>query len=177
VEIEGAAYFYSLATVAMAFAAFSAIVVVIRQTFGAALTPFQLLLTRVLIEHGFLVALFSFLPMLLGLFEMPHKLIWQASSATAAAIIAYWQIDYAYRRYPAVRTKRHPTFAFVNWTITGCAVLILICNALGIPFSPQVSLYALSVSWILVQGGDVFLFSLGSFLHQTKPRLDASQAH
>ena len=155
----------------MAFSAFSAIVVVIQQTFGDALTPFQLLLTRVLIEHGFLVALFSFLPMQLVLFEMPHKLVWKVSSATAAALISYWQIDYASRRYPAVRTKRHPTFAWVNWAITGCAVFILICNAVGFPFSPQVAPFALCDSWILVQGGDVLLFSLGSFLHQTKPQV------
>ena len=73
----------------MAFSAFSAIVIVIQQTFGDALTPFQLLLTRVLIEHGFLVVLFSFLPMLLALFEMPHKLVWQMSNATAVALISY----------------------------------------------------------------------------------------
>jgi hypothetical protein len=167
-EIEGATYFYALAGVAMAFSAFSAIVVVIRQTFGVALTAFQLLLTRLLIEHGFLVALLSFLPMLLALFEMPHRLIWQISSATTAASISYWSIDYAVRRYPAVRTRRHPAFVWVNMAISGCVVVILICNTLGFPFSPQVGFYALGVSWILIQGGDVFLLSFGSFLHQTK---------
>jgi hypothetical protein len=167
-EIEGANYFYALAAVAMAFSAFSAIVVVIRQTLGAALTPFQLLLTRVLIEHGFLVALLSFLPMLLALFAMPHKLIWQISSAATAASLSWWSIDYALRRFPAVRTKRHPTFAWVNYSISGCVVVILVCNTLGFPFSPQVGFCALGVSWILIQGGDVFLLSLGSFLHQAK---------
>lgn len=166
-EIQGAAYLYALAAAAMAFSAFSAIVIVIRQTMGASLTPFQLALTRVFIEHGFYVAFLSFLPMLLAIFEMPHVLTWRICSAAAALILGAWHLDYAFRRYPAVRKKRHPRFAYVNWAVTSLAVLVLICNAAGFPFHPHVGPYALAISWILFQGGEVFVLSLGSFLHKS----------
>jgi hypothetical protein len=165
-EIQGAAYFYALAAAAMAFSAFSAIVIIIRQTMGAGLTPFQLALTRVFIERGFYVALLSFLPMLLAIFELPHILIWQICSAAAALILAAWHLDDALRRYPAVRTKRQPKFACVNWAITSCAVLMLVCNAASVPYSTQAGPYALAIAWILIQGGEVFILSLGSFLHK-----------
>lgn len=166
-EIQGAGYFYALAATGMAFSAFSAIVIIIRQTMGSGLTPFQLALTRVFIEHGFYVALLSFSPMLLAIFELPHILIWRICSGAAALILAAWHLDYAFRRYPAVRTKRHPKFAYINWALTFCAVLVLICNAAGFPFLPHAGPYALAVSWIQVQGGEVFVLSLGSFLHKS----------
>jgi hypothetical protein len=80
-EIQGAAFLYALAAAAMAFIGFSAIVVIIRQTLGAGLSPFQLLLTQVLIEHGFVVFFFSLLPLLLALFGISHESVWRIPAA------------------------------------------------------------------------------------------------
>ena len=76
-------FLYALAAAAMAFIGFSAIVVIIRQTLGTGLSPFKLLLTRVLIEHGFVVVFFSLLPPLLALFGISHELVWRISSGVA----------------------------------------------------------------------------------------------
>ena len=52
-EFNGAVYLYALTSIGMAFLGFTAIVVIIRQSLGAGLSQFQLLITQVLIEHGF----------------------------------------------------------------------------------------------------------------------------
>jgi hypothetical protein len=136
-EIQGAAFLYALAAAAMAFIGFSAIVVIIRQTLGAGLSPFQLLLTQVLIEHGFVVFFFSLLPLLLALFGISHESVWRISSGVAAAVISSWILYYYVRRYPAVRSKPHPLFAWINFAIASVAMLSLLGNAAGTFYQPQ----------------------------------------
>jgi hypothetical protein len=166
--IEGAAYLYGLAATAIAFIGFSAIVIFIRQTFGANLTPFQLLLMQFLIEHGFVAVFFSLLPLLLALFDIPHDLIWRLCSGVAAFTLTIWWIDYAVRRYPTARSEPHPIFARINMVFAFLSVLALTGNATALAYRPQVGVYAAAISWVLFQGADVFLLSIKAFLHGPK---------
>jgi hypothetical protein len=154
-EIYGAAYLYTLAALGMAFLGFTSIVIIIRQSLGAVgLSPIQLLVTKALIEHGFVVVGFSIFPILLALFDLSHEMVWRISSGAAGAIIAIWHIHYAVWRYPAVRSHhRHPTFARINFGITGVGVIALFCNTIGLPFKTQVGPYAAMITWMLFEGG------------------------
>ena len=116
-ELEGAAYLYALVAAAMTFVGFSAIVIILRQTMGATLSPFQLLLTQLLVEHGFVVVFLSLLPLLLTLFGIRHELVWQLSSAIAVFAVTVWLCNYLWRRYPSVRTKPQPRYVRVNMAI------------------------------------------------------------
>jgi hypothetical protein len=167
-EIGGAAYLYGLAATAMAFIGFSAIVIVIRQTLGAELTEFQLLLTKFLIEHGFVAVFFSMLPLLLALFEMPDDLIWRLCSGTAALVLTVWWTDYSVRRYPAARSKPHPIYARINMAFAFLSVAALAGNAAGLLYRPQVGVYAAAISWVLFQGADIFLLSMRTFLRASE---------
>ena len=55
------AYLYTLATLAMTFAGFCAIVIVLRQT-GKDLSGFHIVLTRIYLESGLFSAAFCMLP-------------------------------------------------------------------------------------------------------------------
>ena len=176
-EIQGAAYLYALAALGMAFLSFTAVVVIIRQTFGTTgLSQIQLLITQVLIEHGYVVVGFSVAPLLLALFNLPHDTVWRVSSAIAAVTIASWSAIYGLWRYPAVRAQRHPLFARINFAMTGAAVIVLLSNSIGYPLSPQVGPYALAITWILFEGANIFLLSIKAFLREPKSQLKASRS-
>jgi hypothetical protein len=51
-ELPGSTYLYTLATLAMTFAGFCAIVIVLRQTTGNYVSGFHLVLTRLYLEAG-----------------------------------------------------------------------------------------------------------------------------
>ena len=131
-EIQGAGYLYSLAAAAMAFVGFSAIVVILRQTLGASLSSFQLLLMQLLVEHEFVVVFFSLLPLLLALFEIPHEMIWRLSSGAATFVITVWLSHYLLRRYPAVRSKYQRLYVRINIGIQTFTLLALLGNAIGV---------------------------------------------
>jgi hypothetical protein len=167
-EIQGAGYLYSIAAAAMAFVGFSAIVVILRQTLGASLTSFQLLLMRLIVEHGFVVVFLSLLPSLLALFDIPHELIWRLCSGVATFVITVWLCHYMLRRYPAVRSKPQPLYVWINVGIQTFTLLALLGNAVGVFYRPQVGVYAAAISWTLFQGADIFLLSLKAFLREPR---------
>ena len=61
-ELPGSAYLYTLATLAMTFAGFCAIVIVLRQTTGKDISGFHIVLTRIYLESGLFSAAFCMLP-------------------------------------------------------------------------------------------------------------------
>jgi hypothetical protein len=69
VELPGAVYLYTLATLAMTFAGFCAIVIVLRQTTGKRISGFHIVLTRLYLESGLFAAAFCMLPPLFAVFD------------------------------------------------------------------------------------------------------------
>jgi hypothetical protein len=59
-------YLFTLATLAITFVGFSAIVIALRQTLGGTMSRFDVLLARIFIQLGFVVAAGSILPALLA---------------------------------------------------------------------------------------------------------------
>jgi hypothetical protein len=57
-ELQGCAYLFTLATLAMIFAGFCAIVIVLRQTTGKDVSGFHMVLTRLYLESGLFSAAF-----------------------------------------------------------------------------------------------------------------------
>ena len=101
-EAPGATYLYTLATLAMTFAGFCAIVIVLRQTMGRELSGFHVLLTRLYIEAGLATTAFCMLPPLLAWSGVPLPAVWRASSATI--VMAMLLYGWAYPRRRRVKT-------------------------------------------------------------------------
>jgi hypothetical protein len=163
-DLEGAAYLYALAASAIAFIGFSSIVIIIRQTLGAGLSPFHLLLMQFLVEHGFVAFFLSLLPMLLALFPVEHVIIWRVCSGVATSVVSIWLIYYLLVRYPRVRTKPQPLYVKINISIQTLVCLSLLANAIFFIRGFQSGIYSLGTTWLLFQGADIFLLSLKAFL-------------
>src|ERR1700692_2026043 len=76
-ELSGAGGFYTLAELAMAFAGFTAIVVVLRQSAGKALSQLHVLFTSVYVELGLMASTFAMMAPVLALCRIPETLVWR----------------------------------------------------------------------------------------------------
>src|SRR5215471_17600351 len=97
-ELAGSAYLYTLATLAMTFAGFCAIVIVLRQTTGKELSGFHLVLTRLYLESGLFSAAFCMLPPLLAACGLSETTVWRVSSAIIVAVLLGYGATYPKRR-------------------------------------------------------------------------------
>jgi hypothetical protein len=61
---------------------------------------------------------------------------------------------------------RLPLRIYVNNSISAVVIVGLALNALGTLFEPNVGPYALAVTWVLIQGGLIFVETLGAFLER-----------
>lgn len=165
-EQAGLNFLYCLASLAMAFIAFSIIVIIFRQMIGAGLTEFQLLLFKLFIGNGFSVIAIALLPPLLNLFNLHEPLLWRVASLITLLYMVAYQVIYIYSRR---KVKRGP-LAFWIYLIRAITILMFILiffNILGWPFQPGVPVYALSVFWALIQLFIIFYQSLGVFFERS----------
>src|SRR5215475_11122794 len=100
-DLAGSNYLYTLATLSVTFVGFSALVIVLRQTFGGELSKLDILITRIFIQLGFLVAASAMLPPLLALFSIPHARIWSLCSLCTAVPFFLFAVTYPARRRAA----------------------------------------------------------------------------
>jgi len=95
-ELPGAGCFYASAALAMAFAGFTSIVVVLRQGTGKPLSPLHVMFTSVYIELGLMASAFAMLAPVLALFGISEILIWQISSAIMIAALVLWFFSFQF---------------------------------------------------------------------------------
>ena len=107
-ELPGAGCLYALAALAMAFAGFTSIVVVLRQGTGKPLSPLHVMFTSVYIELGLMASAFAMLAPVLALFGIREILIWQISSAIMIAALVLWLFFFPIRRKVAAPKDRLP---------------------------------------------------------------------
>jgi len=65
-DISGSAYLYTVAVLGMTFIGFSAIVMMLRQTLGLTLRPFDILVAHIYMEFGLIISVGALLPPLLA---------------------------------------------------------------------------------------------------------------
>jgi hypothetical protein len=83
-EMEGATYLYTLATLMVTFAGFSALLFVIRQAAGAKLSLLDRFIVRNVMTYTFVLTAAALLPALLALFGVGETWIWRISGARFA---------------------------------------------------------------------------------------------
>jgi hypothetical protein len=164
VELPGSSYLYTLATLAMTFAGFCAIVIVLRQTIGKEIAGFHLVLMRLYLESGLWAAAFAMLPPLLVICGVSVAMSCRVSSIFTAIAMLWYGATYVKRR----RAMMDEPLPLARWvpivTISAMVIAALIANAAGIPFSPSTGPIALAASWTLGCGAMVFLLALKAFV-------------
>jgi hypothetical protein len=166
-EMPGSAYLYTLATLAMTFAGFCAIVIALRQTAGKDISGFDVVLTRLYLESGLFSAAFCMLPPLLAVCGLSETAVWRVSSGLIAAVLLCYGATYRMRRAAIVR-GRVPRARWIPIVATSMLVVIaLISNAAGFPYAPTIGPIAVAATWTLGCGATVFVLALNSVWSET----------
>jgi hypothetical protein len=87
-DIPHEAYLFNLSLLAITFTAVSALVMLLRQTMGGRLSPFDIYLMTSFVSLGFTQALMSVLPSLVALYAPSPRVLWLIASGGAAIIHA-----------------------------------------------------------------------------------------
>jgi hypothetical protein len=161
-ELPGSTYLYALATLAMTFAGFCAIVIVLRQTAGRELSGFHVVLTRLYLESGLWAAAFAMLAPLLAVCGVPHDTALRLASAIIAAVMLAYGAAYPARRR-ATMAEPLPRGRWIPIAAVSTLVMVaLIGNAIGIPRAPAVGAIAVAATWTLACGAIVFVLALNA---------------
>jgi hypothetical protein len=160
---SGSGYLLAVAAIAMTFVSLSAIVLVLRQFGGGALTPYHTHVVRFTVECGLLATVSALLPVLLGLTELPFVVIYRFASGVGAVGFLVYLVSYL-ARYQRVMPGRPPLRMVIISTLSVLIDVPLWLNAGGILLHGEVWPYALAVTWILVQAAIVFLLTFDVFL-------------
>jgi hypothetical protein len=122
-ELPGAAFLYTLATLMVTFAGFSALLLMIRQAAGAQLSPLDRFLTRTVVGNLFVLTAGALLPPLLALYGLADAWIWRASAILFGLPYLAILVTFPHRRRAATG---HPTPAFVKATFIGLGAASLL---------------------------------------------------
>ena len=163
-ELPGSGYLYTLAVLAMTFVGFCAIVLAFRHTTKTSQT--NVLHSHIYIELGFSAASFAMLPPLLATFGLSAPVIWRSSSLIIAVILVVQTCFFVVRVLRV--TERLYLRMWVNWGITIILAVILVVNAAGSLFEPQLGPIALAATWRLVHGAEVFMLTFEGFFANLK---------
>ena len=163
-ELSGSGYLYTLAVVAMTFVGFCAIVLAFRHTTRT--SPTNVLHSHIYIELGFSAAGFAMLPPLLATFELSPPIIWRSSSLIIAIILIIQTCFFVIRVLKV--TGRLYLRMWINWGITIILAIILLVNAAGSLFEPQLGPIALAATWRLFHAAEVFMLTFEGFFTNLK---------
>jgi hypothetical protein len=163
--VPGSGYLLAVAAIAMTFVSLSAIVLVLRQFEGGALTPYHTHVVRFTVECGLLATASALLPVLLELTELPAVVVYRLSSGAGAVGFLIYLVQYV-RRYKRLMPGPLPLRFVIITTLSIVVVAMLLLNAGEIVLRGEAWPYAVAVTWILVQAGIVFLMTFDLFLQR-----------
>lgn len=162
-DLPGAGAFYALAALAMAFTAFTAIVVVLRDSTGKRLSPLHILFTSIYVELGLMASAFGMLAPVLALCGISEILTWQISSAVALAILAPWLLCYPSRRKTAAPDESLPLRWYIMFGLGMTVVAALCLNIVGFFFDPGPGPLVIATAYPLANASVIFLRNYSSY--------------
>ena len=166
-EIDGSAYLYALAQIAITFAGFTALFMMLRQSFGGKTNKYDLFVTRNYLILSFLIVIGAMLPQLLAAFSIEKAIVWRIASAAVAIPMLVFVLSYPVRRQ-AITGARFPTKVWPMQIIFTGASVVLFVNAAGFFSKSLVGLFELGITLILLGSFYAILLTLGYiFRHQT----------
>jgi hypothetical protein len=118
VEVKGATFLYTLATLMITFAGFSALLLSIRQTLGAGLSLLDKFIVKTILVHFFILTGGALLPPLLGLWDVSEAWLWRVAALCFAIPMLALLVTYSHRRRKAVGTGPPPV-GFAVFVVVG----------------------------------------------------------
>jgi len=164
-ELPNSAYLYTLALIAIGFVGFSAIVLILRQSAGSALSSLDTIVARLFMTRGFTITYLSMLPMLLAAFDLSQSAVWRISSALAGVSLAVMHVGYQLLRG---RITGEPT-PFHLWFYTGSGLvfgIVLLVNSVAIVPTAVGAIYVAAVTLDMIQASIAFVQHFGFMIDQ-----------
>lgn len=122
-EVEGAALLYTLATLAITFAGFAALLLILRQLAGGSLTALDRFLARTVVAHCVWFALGALTPPLLALFDLPKSVVWKTSALVFGLPMLALLLSFQHRR---IKATGHGAPPFILVVMVGLGSLSLV---------------------------------------------------
>jgi len=114
---------YTLATLMITFAGFSALLLALRPAAGARLSLLDRYLAKTVMTWIFVLTTGALLPALFALYDIQEKSIWRGSAVLFAIPMLSLQVTYPYRRHKVVG-KGPPLPVFAVLVVVGSAVTL-----------------------------------------------------
>lgn len=100
-EPDGTSFLYTVAGMLVTFAGFSALLLILRQTAGARLSPLDRFLTRSLVSHLFVLTGAALMPGLFALYGLPERWMWRTVALAFGIPMLALLLTYRRRRIAA----------------------------------------------------------------------------
>jgi hypothetical protein len=150
-EIKGAALLYTLATVMITFAGFTALLLALRPATGAKVSLLDRYLAKTVMTHTFVLTAGALLPPLVALYDVPEGWIWRACAVLFALPMASLQVTYPRRRRRVLGSGPPPAIFWVLVVFGAVVTLAMLGYVLaGLPFSAAVYITALTIDFFTV---------------------------
>lgn len=155
-DVKGVTLLYTLASMMITFAGFSALLLSVRQAAGARLSLLDRYLAKTVMTYIFVLAAAALLPPLFALYDIQEKWIWQASGVLFALPMLSLQVTYPRRRRKAIGEGPPPAI-FAVFVVFGSAVTLamLAYVLLGYQYSAAAYITALTLDFLTVVFGFV----------------------
>jgi hypothetical protein len=168
-DFEGATYLYTLATLMITFAGFSALLFVIRQATGAKLSLLDRFIVRNILMYVFVLSAAALLPMLLDSFYIGTRVVWQVSGLLFAIPMLSLQVTYPLRRRRVVGSTP-PLAIYAVFVVLGSLVTLAMLVWLVLDPERGAAIYttALTIDFFTVVFG--FVNALDIIMQQDQVR-------
>jgi hypothetical protein len=147
-DVPGATFLYTLATLMVTFAGFSALLLSIRQAIGAHLSALDRFLTRTTVGHALVLTGGSLLPPLLQLYGLPGAWIWKACALIFGVPYLVLLLTFPRRRVAATGSRPPRLIAILFIGLGSASLVTMIAYILGnFPRSDAVYITTLTVNF------------------------------
>ena len=144
-DFRGASFLYTLATLMVTFAGFSALLLTVRQAIGARLSVLDRFLTRTTVGHSLVLTGGALLPALLKLYALPEIWIWKISAVIFGLFYLALLLTFPRRRM-AITGRPPPLVIAVTFVGLGAASLVFMIAWILADFAQPAAVYVTTVT-------------------------------
>jgi hypothetical protein len=166
-EITGASYLNTLATLSITFVGFSALLIFFRQIAGGGMSKYDNYFVLTFMQTGFIVTIGSIIPQVVHSFGNKEALAWRIASGLIVIPLLIFVATLPGRRRAVTGTSM-PVAIRIPLACQWLAAVLLVLNVAGAPLEPSFPLYGTALAIVLVTAMVAFLFALGIIFRETK---------
>jgi hypothetical protein len=150
-EVKGATFLYTLAGLMITFAGFTALLLALRPAAGARLSRLDRYLAKTVMTHIIVLTAGALLPVLLALYDIQEKWIWQGSAVLFAVPMLSLQVTYP-RRRRKVAGQGPPPAIFAVLVVLGAVVTLAMLGYVlaGLQHSAAAYITAVTIDFFTV---------------------------